>query len=234
MKTHYGRKEITFHHRIDPALTHAYITVDFNEGVILKSPPLDPGRAEAIVRKKAPWILGKLKLVAHQPQGDIVTGTRILYLGRNYYTRIIRDPGAAAGVVKAGVEFNHSSFNVYLDPFVSQPQEAVIRAFDDFYRRKAVEKIEPRVRHWSRITGLDPEGLRFRRLSKRWGSCTKSGEIIINIYAVKLPYYLIDYIIVHELCHLLHKGHGNAFWREVEKYLPSYPELEKQISIMQC
>jgi len=232
MKTHYGRKEISFRHKIDPGLSHAYITVDFSEGVILKSPPLDPGRAEAIVRKKAPWILEKLKLVSHQPQGDIVTGSRVLYLGRNYYTRVIREPGVVTGVVKAEVEFNHSSFKVCLDPLVTQPQEAVSRAFDIFYRCKAVEKIRPRVRHWSRITGLDPESLRFRRLSKRWGSCTKSGEIILNIYAVKLPYYLIDYIIVHELCHLLHKGHGKAFWQEVEKYLPTYPELEKQISII--
>lgn len=230
MKARYGRKEISFRHKVDPALTHAYITVDFNEGVILKSPPLEPGRAEAFVRKKAPWILEKLKLVARRPCGDIVTGTRILYSGRNYHTRVIPDAGTAG----ARVVFDHSSFKVYLNPALPDPQEATAAAFDAFYRRKAVEKIEPRVRHWSRITGLEARGLRFRRLSKRWGSCTKSGAIIINIYAVKLPYYLIDYIIVHELCHLLHTGHGKAFWREVEKYLPTYRELENRISVMQC
>lgn len=228
--TRYGRKEITFHHKIDPALTHAYITVDFNEGVILKSPPLEPGRAEALVREKAVWILGKLKLTAREPQGDIVTGTRTLYLGRKYYTTVIRDEGTAT----AEVVFNHSSFKVYLNPTVPFPQEVMTHAFDAFYRRKAVEKIAPRVRHWGRITGLEPVGLKFRRLSKRWGSCTRGNEIIINIYAVKLPFFLIDYIVVHELCHLLHRGHGKAFWREVETYLPSYRELENQISIMQC
>jgi len=201
--TRYGRKEITFRHKIDPALTHAYITVDFNEGVILKSPPLDPARAEALVRNKAAWILGKLKLTAREPRGDIVTGTRMLYLGKKYYTTIIRDPRAA----EAEVAFNYSSFKVFLNPSVPHPQDAITRAFDLFYRRKAAEKIVPRVRHWTRLTGLEPAGLKFRRLSKRWGSCTPGKEIIINIDAVKLPFSSIDYIVVHELCHLLHRGH---------------------------
>jgi predicted metal-dependent hydrolase len=230
MKVQYGKKEITFSHRVNPKLKHAYITVDFNEGVILKSPPLEEERAREMVRKKAPWIMEKLKLVAREPQGDIATGTRILYLGRKYYTKVIKDKSTAGAVVT----FNYSTFNVYVNPSLPHPQETISSAFEGFYRRKAVEKIVPRVRQWTRETGLQPTGLRFRKLSKRWGSCTKTNEIIINIDTVKLPFSLIDYIVVHELCHLEHKGHTKAFWREVEKYIPAYRELESRLSGMRC
>ena len=228
MKVQYGRKEITFFHRVDPRLKHAYITVDFYEGVILKSPPLEEEQARETVRKKGAWIKQKLKLVAHEPLGDIVTGSRILYLGRKYYTRVIRDKS----VPRAAVTFNYSTFKVFLNPSCSQPQQSVNDAFEIFYRQKALEKIAPRVKQWSRITGFLPAGLKFRRLRKRWGSCTKNNEIIINIDAVKLPFSLIDYIVVHELCHVEHKGHGKLFWREVEKYLPGCRDLEDRISVM--
>lgn len=178
--------------------------------------------------KSVAWILQKLKLVSREPQGDIVAGTRILYLGKRYYTRLIRD----SAVPLAAVVFNYSSFKVSLNPSCPHPQEAIMDAFDTFYRQKAAEKIQPRVRHWGRITGLVPADLKFRKLSKRWGSCTGSNAVIINIYAVKLPFSLLDYIVVHELCHLKHKSHTRAFWKEVETYLPSYRELEDQISLI--
>jgi predicted metal-dependent hydrolase len=230
MNVQYGKKEITFSHRVNPGLKHAYITVDFNEGVILKSPPLEEDRAAVLVRKKAPWIIEKLKLVAREPQGDIVTGTRILYLGRKYYTKVIKD----TGTVGAFVTFNYSTFNVYVNPCLPHPQETINKAFEKFYRRKSVEKIVPRVRQWVGATGLHPGGLKFRKFSKRWGSCTRTNEIIINIDAVKLPFSLIDYIVVHELCHLEHKGHSKAFWKEVEKYIPAYRELENRLSGLRC
>jgi predicted metal-dependent hydrolase len=229
MIAQYGTQKIIFHHKIDPNLTHAYITVDFNEGVILKSPPLDPAHAEALVREKGAWILQKLKLVTHETQNDIVTGSRSRYLGKRYYTTVIRDNETTG----AKVVFNYSSFRIFINPSLPHPHEEIIRAFDRFYRNKAAEKITPRVQYWSRITGFQPTGLKFRKLNKRWGSCTRRKEIIINIHAVKLPLSLIDYIIVHELCHLLHNTHSKAFQREVEKYLPTFRDLENQLSLIQ-
>ncbi len=230
MKIQYGTLEIQFTQQVNPRLKHAYVTVDFHEGVILKSPPVSPERAVEIVRGKAAWIIQKLKLVQQEPMGDIVTGTRVLYLGKRYYTKVITDKTVSDAVVT----FNYSTFKVSLNPGTPLPQEAVSQAFDRFYREKAAVKVAPRVRYWSRITGLEPSGLSFRRFSKRWGSCTAKNGIVIDFDAVKLPYSLIDYIVVHELCHILHKGHGKEFWKEVEKYLPGYKELEDRIAALKC
>jgi len=85
------------------------------------------------------------------------------------------------------------------------------------------------VKKWSETTGLIPTAVKFRRLNKRWGSCTRDNEIILNHDAVKLPFTLIDYIVVHELVHIKHKDHSKAFYREVAKYIPDWEALDEKL-----
>lgn len=98
-----------------------------------------------------------------------------------------------------------------------------------FFQEKGAIKIAPRVKKWSKTTGLMPSAVKFRRLSKRWGSCTADNEIIFNHDAVKLPFTLIDYIVVHELCHIKHKDHSKDFYRELAKYMPDWEALEERL-----
>ena len=70
-------------------------------------------------------------------------------------------------------------------------------------------------------------------MSKRWGSCTADNQIIINVEAVKLPYTLIDYLILHELCHTKVKDHSKAFWAELSKHQPNWRELDDKIQKQQ-
>ncbi|MFT7604393.1 MAG: putative metal-dependent hydrolase [Saprospiraceae bacterium] len=102
-------------------------------------------------------------------------------------------------------------------------------AFDQFFQDKAIENISPRVRKWSKITGLEYSLLKFMKLEKRWGSCTPSNNIIINIEAVKLPFSLIDYLIVHELVHTKVKSHSKEFWAELSKYIHNWKELDERM-----
>lgn len=221
----YGQQTIMFTHQIDPKLKNAYITVDFYEGVILKSPQLSPKDAQKLVKKKARWIIDKLKLVAQVPVGDIVSGSRVLYLGKRYYAKLIQNPD----IKSASIKFVYSRFNIAINPEIKEKQIAIQQAFNAFYREKSIQKITPRINLWVKTTGLIPKSIQFRKLNKRWGSCTQKDEIIINFDAIKLPYSLIDYIIVHELSHIRHKDHSAAFWREVEKYIPDYLELNEKM-----
>ncbi|MDQ1351898.1 MAG: hypothetical protein QG657_2204, partial [Acidobacteriota bacterium] len=191
---------------------------------------VDEAQAGRMVLKKAAWIIEKLKLVAREPQGDIVSGSRLLYLGRKYYTQIIQNP--AVSTVR--VTFNHSAFKIQVPPNQPQKQTHIEQKLTEFYRQKAIEKLTPRISYWIQITGLTPKSITFRKLNKSWGSCTPKHNLIFNIEVVKLPFTLIDYIIVHELCHLIHPGHDRGFRREVAKYLPAYKELETRINEMKC
>ena len=224
----YGTQEIQFHHIVDKALKHAYITVDFYEGVVLKSPPISQEKAKEAVYKKGKWILEKLKLVERIPQGKIVSGSRLLYLGRRYYVEIVPDES----IQKIQVKFTHSKFEILLTPSLPDQGAAINEALQLFFREKAAIKITPRVKKWSKTTGLMPSAVKFRRLSKRWGSCTADNEIILNHDAVKLPFTLIDYIVVHELCHIKHKDHSKVFYQEVAKYMPDWAVLEERLGDM--
>ncbi|MBU2429240.1 MAG: M48 family metallopeptidase, partial [Proteobacteria bacterium] len=102
-------------------------------------------------------------------------------------------------------------------------------ALEDFCRKKAEVKITPRIKKWSEIIGLEPASLRFRKLSKRWGSCSKANEVIINFDAVKLPFTLIDYIVVHELVHIRHKHHSKEFYQELAKFVPEWKKLDDKL-----
>lgn len=221
----YGTQKIQFHHIIDKGLKHAYITVDFYEGVILKSPPIAEEKAKEAIYKKGKWILEKLKLVERLPQGKIITGSRLLYLGRRYYAEIIPN----TEIKKTAVKFTHSKFEILLNPALPDRDAAINEAFQLFCREKSIIKIKPRVKKWSETTGLMPAAVKFRRLAKRWGSCTKDNEIILNHDAVKLPFTLIDYIVVHELVHIKHKDHSKAFYKEVAKYIPDWEALDEKL-----
>jgi len=226
--TQYGTTEIHYSHIIDNTLKHGYITVDFYEGVILKTPFIEDGKADQLVLNKGRWILDKIKLVERLPQGEIITGSRLLYLGRRYYVEVVPDSQIAG----ASISFNHSKFKVSLNPDAHDRNLAINSAMERFSRNKAVEKITPRIRQWSEITGLTPLSTHFRKLSKRWGSCTHTNEILINFDAVKLPFTLIDYIVIHELTHIKYKDHSKDFYREVAKYAPDWEELDERLGDM--
>jgi len=71
--------------------------------------------------------------------------------------------------------------------------------------------------------------LKIRKLEKRWGSCTVSNNIIINLESIKLPFSLIDYLIVHELVHTKVKNHSKEFWSELSKHIPNWKELDDKM-----
>lgn len=221
----YGKKEIVFSHEINDCLNDAYISVDTKEGVILKSPPISEDKAKELVRKKAAWIVKKLKLVHSPDQEEIVTGSRLPYLGKSLYTQIIVDDE----IPEVKVFFDQSLIKIFINSAIENKDQAIRLALEEFYRNRAAERIVPRVKKWIKTTKLEPVDYKFRKLNKRWGSCTKDNVVLLNYDAVKLPYSIIDYIIVHELCHLRVKKHSKEFWSLVSRYVPNHKELEEKI-----
>lgn len=220
----YGTATIPFTHKVNNTLKHGYITVEKDEGVILKAPEMEEGKAQKLVYKKAPWILGKMKIVKQEKEEEITTGSRLPYLGKSYYTQVILD----ASVRKAKVIFNYSRFKIFLNPKADR-HKAIQEGLEVFYKEKARQKLIPRIENWITITGLTPERLMLRKLKKRWGSCTKRDAVIFNYNLVKLSASIQDYVIVHELCHIRIKRHSPSFWAEVGKFLPEYKRMELRL-----
>ena len=223
-KVQYGNNTIEYTFQSKEGLKSHYISVQKGAGVVLKGSPVDVEKEQALILKKARWILDKLHLVESISYDDIVTGSRVQYLGRKYYVEVFKNNE----LNQIEIDFTQSKFKVSV-PDSLNSQSDIKQAFDAFFRVKATEKIIPRIKKWSKQTGLTYNDIKIRSLDKRWGSCTPSNNIIINIDAIKLSFSLIDYLIVHELVHTKVKNHSKEFWSELSKHLPNWKELDSKM-----
>ncbi|WP_228410040.1 M48 family metallopeptidase [Chryseobacterium viscerum] len=201
-----------------------YISVEKDVGVILKGKAISIEQANKLILRKAKWILDKLELVSSLNDGEIVTGSRIQYLGRKYYVEIIIENESH----KIEIDFTESKFKITLPDHLNT-QENLRQAIENYYRLKAQEKIEPILRKKSKTIGLQYKNVKFMKLEKRWGSCTPSNTIIINFHAIKLPFSLIEYLVVHELVHTKVKSHSKEFWAELSKHIFNWKELDAKM-----
>lgn len=109
----------------------------------------------------------------------------------------------------------------------SYSQRELFEKIKIHYKEQASAFLPERVQYWINQTGLKPHKISFRAPKRRWGSCNSKRHISLNWKLICQPLSLIDYVIVHELCHLQHLNHSDQFWNLVERHLPNYQELER-------
>ncbi|TLU84795.1 MAG: M48 family metallopeptidase [Chlorobium sp.] len=144
-----------------------------------------------------------------------VNGQSFLYLGRNYYLQY-------HGEAKE-IEFKGRYFYV-----PEGSKEKLNGLFKEFYRKRGYKFIVPRVHKYADMMGLTIEEISVLELKSRWASCSdKKRKVNFHWKVMMAPASVIDYLIVHELCHFKHKRHNAEFWNEVDKY---YPEYQKQVA----
>lgn len=91
-----------------------------------------------------------------------------------------------------------------------------------FYMRSSGQVAKERTRLYQEFLKVTPRSVRIDKISNRWGSCNSNKEITYHYLISTLPMELIDYIVVHELCHIHHMNHDRSFWRKVGSILPDY------------
>ena len=92
---------------------------------------------------------------------------------------------------------------------------------------KAKRVIPPKVRKYADVIGVDYGRITIRMQKSRWGSCSSGGNLNFNCLLMNAPEEIVDYVVVHELCHRKEMNHSDRFWKEVEKVLPDYKERRK-------
>jgi len=103
-------------------------------------------------------------------------------------------------------------------------EDAAKRAFEKFYAEKGLERIRNRVAYFAPKAGVVPSAIDVKEIGYRWASCASDGRLSFHWKCMMAAPKVIDYIVVHELCHMRHRDHTDAFWNEVDKVMPDYYE----------
>jgi len=173
---------------------------------------------ENAIELKRTWIYSKLTEWEYfndpKVEREFVNGESFMYLGRNYRLEIVDNQDTS-------LKLYHGSFSLR-----KKDVKKANDVFKQFYKEKGFPKIQERVEHYKKIMDVEPKQIRIIDLSNRWGSCTDDGGINFHWKTLMAPMKIIDYIVVHELAHLIYKNHSPEFWSVVDKIMPDYKERE--------
>jgi predicted metal-dependent hydrolase len=191
------------------------------DGVISVRPPISmtPEQVDETVLSKRLWIYRNLAewrgLNAARVEREWVNGESFLYLGRNYRLSLVTEQSDPL-MLKDG------RFCLPRSVIHAAGMVGAKSAFQAFYSNKGWLRLVSRVAHFARKVGASPGEVQVKDLGYRWASCQKSGDLHFHWKCMMAPVTVIDYIVVHELCHLRHRDHSAAFWNEVDKVLPDW------------
>jgi len=173
-----------------------------------------------IIDKKLPWIRDKIRaqsqIIPVKPT-EYVTGSNFMYLGKNYKLKLITN-----GFEQ--VKLLNGCFVLGLNDCAkdNNQQNIVREKLVDWYFRQSEKHLRKRTEFYGKILGVEPKKIQVKQYKSRWGSCSAKGDIGYNWTIIMAPNHVIDYIVVHELSHILEHNHSPAFWLRVEGIIPNY------------
>ncbi len=181
---------------------------------------LDNATINTIVAKKTRWIKTKLILqqsVANLKPKAFIEGEHFLYLGQDYVLRIIT--GTRSTLIQQNNELIATVSNKSPDP-----ARLINSLLLTWYKIQADLILKEKTHLYSKRIGVSPTDVIIKSFKARWGSCTIHGVFHYNWHIIMAPEAIIDYLVVHELCHILHHNHSPAFWSAVATYCPNYKD----------
>jgi predicted metal-dependent hydrolase len=191
------------------------ISVERDRRIVVHAPAeISEKKIRQVVESKRRWIYEKIahpqkyQDLPHPPGKELVSGESALYLGRQYRIEVFK-----TGLAK--IQFNQ---RFYIPATQEKKREEALR---EWYIGKAQEKIIPRVKIHAHELGVDVSGIKIVDNRFRWGSCTLNNNVNFNWRLIKAPMFVVDYVIVHELAHLMEANHTPRFWNIVRAQAPT-------------
>jgi hypothetical protein len=182
------------------------------------------------VVNKANWIYQQLSYFRDRQQyvvtKEYVSGEMMFYLGKHYVLKVISDNSAD---IKVTITGNRLQVNLIEQP--TNKQQQVKQLITAWYKTQAEQvfstrlaKIAPQIDWLNELPKLH-----INAAQKQWGSYSASGKLMLNVHLIKAPTICIDYIIVHELCHIIEKNHSKKFWNLVTQTMPFWRKAKQQL-----
>jgi len=202
----------------------ADIVVERDGSVVVRAPDwANDALLKEIVEAKSLWIYKSLAewrdLNATRVIREFRNGEGFLYMGRSYRLLLVADQRDA-------LLLRNGRFQLRRD-LAEKGEESAKTAFLNYYISRGTARIGPRITYYSPKVGVVPKSFEVRELGHRWASCSSDGHLTFHWKCMMAPLKIIDYIVVHELCHFHQKDHSDAFWNEVDKVMPDYRERKE-------
>lgn len=227
----FGQTVIEYQVRRSPRRKTVSIFVKPRFGVLVVAPSgLPLTRLDSVVHGKARWIVDRLRTswrgeAPPQPR-EFVSGESYLYLGRHYRLKI--SPQAETSDAKLVGGWIQVPLRKALR---AKERSAVVRTvLESWYRAHASLKLPERVRRIAPKLGVAPPKIAIREQQRRWGSCDISGVLRFNWRIIQAPMRLVDYVVAHELVHLVEKNHTTTFWSVLGKAMPDYDRRREELA----
>lgn len=209
--------ELTFEVRRSGRRRTLELTIERDGDLVLSTPPdVATGLIEDFVREKRFWLFTKLAekeaLQRPVPTKEFVTGEGFAYLGRSYRLLLVDEQDVPLKLEGGRFRLLRSEVPRGREHFVG------------WYSTRGTAWLRPRVARWAGRMGVRPTGIQVRELGYRWGSCGTAGTVNFHWATLLLPPSIVDYVIVHELAHLVEANHTPEFWLRVGRALPEYEQ----------
>lgn len=170
----------------------------------------------AFVHSKSRLIEDKLQqntAVVKRPATTYGSGELLSYLGTEYILDVVRAPVENVALVgdQLVVGLEHTEDALWVKHLVVS-----------WYLREAIGLFETKVKQFSPVIGVKPRRLKVRDYKSRWGSCSIHGDLTFNLRLMMAPPEVIDYVVIHELCHMVEHNHSPKFWSAVKTHQPNF------------
>jgi hypothetical protein len=203
--------------------SNSYLCV--KDGVVTVRLPLNGTQrsAEQLILSHKDWLCQKLRQSQEKsrlPQ-NFAQGESFSLLGKRRRLCVAESPSYRAP------ELTDDTLTVYVSPTMTD--EDLKRLFLRYVSEICERCVKAAFERYSPILGLAPRKVTIKKMTSRWGSCSSNGNIAINSDVVCFEQACIDYVVIHELCHLKHMNHGEDFWRLVSTCCPDYKAMRERM-----
>lgn len=209
------------------------ITINPDGSVVVTAPlRLSQAKIMEALQHKAGWISKKLALVhdiaVRVPVRSYVSGEKFWYLGKGYPLNLTQTDEHISRIKYADELFY---IDLQCGLTEEQREQCITELFQKWYKRAARIVIGKRMVYYAEILKVHPQGMKIKSQKSLWGSCTGKDIINFNWKLIMTPPEVIDYVVVHELCHLIERNHSSNFWNLVAGILPDYKQQKNWLKM---
>jgi predicted metal-dependent hydrolase len=192
------------------------LTINENAELIIRAPKrLSIEKIQDFINEKENWINRKKRLIENQIKDVTSNHNKLLYLGNLFPINV--EQNASKELFFTGEEFIANS----IEP------DSLSLSIKKWYKNKFKEIALPRVAYFANKHNLMVNQVRIKNQKTMWGSCSSKNNINLNYLLLMAPMGVIDYVIVHELVHTIHRNHSTDFWDSVESIMPEFQEHKR-------